>query len=64
MKSTAIKNNNSDKLIEAIRSSSSNMSYEEYVKATGLDGEYIFNILKGHIEEVDDETMKKLTLRH
>lgn len=64
MKSTVIKNNNSDKLIEAIRNSSNNMSYEEYVKATGLDGEYIFNILKGHIEEVDAETMDKLMLKH
>lgn len=59
-----VKNNHSDRLIEAIREASGNMNFEEYAKATGLDKEYIFSILKGEIEEVDDETLEKLSLRN
>lgn len=58
------KNKHSDKLIDAIRKASGNMHFDEYAKATGLDKEYIFRILKGEVETVDDETMKKLSLLH
>jgi hypothetical protein len=59
-----IKINHSDKLIETIRQASGNMSFDEYVKATGLDKDFIFDILKGHVEEVDQEKLKKLSLKH
>lgn len=55
---------NSDKLIEKVRESSGNMSMDEYAKATGIDKEIIFDILKGKTEEVDEETLKKLSLKH
>jgi cyanate lyase len=54
----------SDEVIEAIRKASSNMSFEDYAQATGLEKEFIFKILKGEIEEVDENTLKKLTLVH
>ena len=56
--------NNSDDLIEIIRNESRNMDFEEYAQATGLDREFIFRILKGDIEEVDEETLKKLYIKH
>lgn len=59
-----IKINHSDNLIETIRRASGNMNFDEYSKATGLEKEFIFRILKGDIEEVDDETRKKLSLMH
>jgi len=59
-----IKINHSDRLIETIRSASGNMSFEEYAEATGLDKDYIFDILKGLVEEVDEEKLKKLSLKH
>lgn len=59
-----IKINHSDKLIETIRRASGNMSFDEYVSATGLEKEYIFDILKGLVEEVDDEKLRKLSLKH
>jgi hypothetical protein len=40
------------------------MDFDEYAKATGLEKEYIFRILKGDIEIVDDATIKKLSLGH
>jgi len=43
---------------------SKNMSFDDYASATGLDKEFIFNILKGEIEEVDEQTFKKLSLKH
>jgi len=43
-------------LIETIRNASSQMSFDEYAKVTGLDKEFIFAILNGEIEEVDRET--------
>jgi len=54
----------SDVIIEAIRKASSNMSFDDYAKATGLEKEFIFRILKGEIEEVDEDTLKRLTLVH
>lgn len=60
--STRIKH--SDKLIEVIREASGRMSFDEYAKAAGLEKEFIFDILQGKIEEVDEETFKKLSLRH
>lgn len=59
-----IKINHSDRLITAIRQASGRMSFDEYARATGLDKEFIFGILKGEIEEVDAETLSKLTLKH
>lgn len=59
-----IKINHSDRLIETIRQASGNMSFEEYVKATGLKRDYIFDILKGLVEKVDEETLQKLSLKH
>ncbi|HEX3029451.1 MAG TPA: hypothetical protein VHT34_09140 [Clostridia bacterium] len=56
--------NHSDKLIETIQRASKNMNFDEYAKASGIDKEYIFMILKGEIEEVDSDTMKKLSLTH
>jgi hypothetical protein len=38
------------------------MSFEEYARATGLKKGFIFGILKGEIEEVDADTLKKLSL--
>ena len=63
-RSDKIKINNSDNLIETIRRASGNMNFDEYSKATGLEKEFIFHILKGDIEEVDEETRKKLSLMH
>jgi len=40
------------------------MSFDDYAKATGLKKEFIFGILKGEIEEVVCETLKKLSLIH
>lgn len=60
--STKIKH--SDKLIETIRRASGRMNFDEYAKATGLDKEFIFSILKGEVEEVDQDTLNKLSLRH
>lgn len=62
--SDRVKINNSDKLIETIQRASSKMDFDEYSKATGLDKEFIFRILKGDIEIVDDATIKKLSLGH
>ncbi|MCX7710038.1 MAG: helix-turn-helix transcriptional regulator [Clostridia bacterium] len=56
--------NHSDKLIEAIQRASSNMNFDEYAHATGLEKEFIFRILKGEIETVDEETLNKLALKH
>lgn len=56
--------NHSDRLIEIIRRASGNMSFDDYAKATGLEKQYIFDILKGEIEEVDEDTRKKLSLLH
>lgn len=58
------KNNHSDRLIEVIQRASRNMNFDEYARATGVDKEFIFGILKGEIEEVDSETLKKLSLLH
>ena len=54
----------SDQLIETIQRASSNMSFDDYAKATGLEKEFIFRILKGDIENVDEDTLRKLSLRH
>jgi hypothetical protein len=62
--SDKVKINNSDKLIETIQRASSKMDFDEYARATGLDKEIIFKILKGDIEKVDDATIKKLSLGH
>lgn len=62
--SNRVKINHSDKLIETIRRSSMNMNFDDYAKATGLDKEFIFRIMKGDIETVDDDTMRKLELKH
>ena len=62
--SERVKINHSDKLIETIRRASMNMSFDDYAAATGLEKEFIFRIIKGDIEMVDDETMKKLELKH
>jgi len=59
-----IKINHSDMLIDVIRKASGTMSFDEYAKAAGLDKEFIFRIMKGDIENVDDETLKKLSLTH
>ncbi len=56
--------NHSDELIDTIRRASSHMDFDEYAKATGLEKEFIFRILKGDIEQVDDETYRKLSLLH
>ena len=58
------KNYHSAKLIEAIKRASGNMSFDDYAEATGLEKEFIFSILKGDIERVDEETLLKLSLRH
>lgn len=60
----SIKNKNSERLIEVIRKASGRMSFDEYSKASGIEKEFIFDILKGKIEEVDEETLKKLSLKH
>lgn len=57
-------NKQSDKLIETIQRASSNMSFDDYARATGLQKEYIFKILNGEIEEVDSKTLQKLALKH
>ena len=59
-----IKNNHSDQLIETIRRASKHMNFDDYADATGLQKEFIFGILKGEIEEVDDIIYKKLSLLH
>lgn len=59
-----VKIKHSDELIGAIREASGGMSFEEYAVATGLDKEFIFRMLKGDIEEVDEATKKKLSLKH
>lgn len=59
-----IKINNSDDLIETIRRASGNMNLDDYAEATGVDKETIFRILKGNIENVDESTIKKLSLEH
>ena len=56
--------NHSDRLISTIRHASGHMSFDDYARATGLDKEFIFGILKGEIEEVDDQTLSKLSLKH
>lgn len=56
--------NHSDELIDTIRRASSNMDFDEYAEATGLGKEFIFRILKGDVEQVDDETYRKLSLYH
>lgn len=56
--------NHSDKLIETIQRASSNMDMDEYAKATGLQKEFIFKILKGEIENVDEDIINKLSLKH
>lgn len=56
--------NHSDKLIEIIQLASKNMSFDEYSQATGVEKEYIFRILKGEIETVDENTLRKLSLKH
>ncbi|MCX7921128.1 MAG: hypothetical protein N3B21_03765 [Clostridia bacterium] len=56
--------NHSDELIEVIRKASTNMNFDEYAKATGLEKEFIFRILKGDIEIVDDATRSRLALKH
>jgi hypothetical protein len=40
------------------------MNFDEYAIATGLEKEYIFSILKGEIEVVDNEIIKRLSLAH
>jgi len=55
---------NPEKLIETIRRASSNMSFDDYAQATGLEKEYIFRILKGEIEDVDEAIFRKLSLVH
>ncbi len=57
-----VKINHSDKLIEVVQRASRNMTYDEYANATGLGKDFIFSILKGEIEKVDAETLKKLSL--
>ena len=59
-----IKVNHSDNIIEIIQKSSGDMSFDEYSKATGVDKDFIFRILKGNIEIVDSDTLKKLSLKH
>jgi len=59
-----VKNNHSDRLIETIRRAGGHMNLEDYAHATGVDKEFIFRILKGEIEEVDDDTLTKLSLKH
>lgn len=56
------KNNQSDKLIETIREASKDMNFDDYAYATGLEKEYILRILKGDVEQVDDATLRKLSL--
>jgi hypothetical protein len=56
------KNNHSDRLIETIREASKDMNFDDYAYATGLEKEYILRILKGDVEQVDDATLKKLSL--
>lgn len=53
-----------DKLIETIQRASSNMNIDEYARATGLEKEFIFRILKGEVENVDADTLNKLSLKH
>lgn len=56
--------NHSDKLIKTIQRASGNMNIDEYANATGLEKEFIFRILKGEVEKVDEDTLKKLSLKH
>lgn len=55
--------NNSGQLIDTIKNSIKNMSFDEYSNATGISKEYLFRILKGEIEEVDENIMQKLRLQ-
>lgn len=59
-----IKINSSDRLIEVVQKASGNMSFEDYASAVGLDKEFIFKILNGEIERVDEKTLDKLRLLH
>ncbi|MCX8128639.1 MAG: hypothetical protein N3I35_00875 [Clostridia bacterium] len=59
-----VKIKHSDKLISTIQRASRNMNFDEYAQATGLEKEFIFRILKGDIESVDDLTFEKLSLKH
>lgn len=61
---SSMKEYNSDNLIEIIRHASRNMDFDDYASATGLEKEFIFRILKGDIEYVDQETINKLWIRH
>jgi hypothetical protein len=56
--------NNSDELIEMIRSASRGMNFEQYADSTGISKELIFRILKGEVEQIDDEVKSKLSLKH
>lgn len=56
--------NHSDQLVATIQRASRNMNFDEYARATGLEKEFIFRILKGEIEEVDKSTFEKLSLKH
>lgn len=56
--------NPSDRLIETIQRASSHMDMDEYARATGIQKEFIFKILKGEVEDVDTDTLKKLSLKH
>lgn len=61
---TGSKVKSSEKIIETIRRASGKMNFDEYAKATGVDKDFIFSILRGEVEEVDQETYKKLSLLH
>ena len=63
-KTDRTKINHSDEVIETIQRASRNMSFDDYAKATGVEKEFIFRILKGDIEEVDQETLRRLSLVH
>lgn len=56
--------NNSDHLIELIRESSRGMSFDQYSDSTGVSKEMIFRILKGEVEQINDELKNKLSLKH
>jgi len=62
--SDKVKVKHSDTLIETIQRASRNMSFDEYARATGIEKEFIFKILKGEVEEVDEETKRRLSLLH
>jgi hypothetical protein len=59
-----VKNFHSDKLIATIQRASKNMDFDDYSQATGLEKEFIFRILKGEVEKVDEQTFEKLSLKH